>query len=239
MKNETIMQKNEDNPTRHRRGFLGTLIKGATTLGLLTFATPMKLKADPIFPEEPLSGDDAWFAKIKGKHRIVFDATQPHGIYPFAWPRVFLMSNEATGTIEKECGVVVVLRHTAIPYAFENRLWEKYKFGEVFKAEDPATNTPSVRNPFWQPKVGDFSAPGIGNVDIGINELQARGVMFCVCNTAITVFTAAVAQGMKLDAAEVKKDWLKGLLPGIHVVPSGVWAVGRAQEYGCKYCFAG
>jgi intracellular sulfur oxidation DsrE/DsrF family protein len=29
------------------------------------------------------------------------------------------------------------------------------------------------------------------------------------------------------------------LLPGVQVVPSGVWAVGRAQEKGCGYCYAG
>jgi len=29
------------------------------------------------------------------------------------------------------------------------------------------------------------------------------------------------------------------VLPGIEVVPSGVWAVGRAQEHHCAYCFAG
>jgi len=29
------------------------------------------------------------------------------------------------------------------------------------------------------------------------------------------------------------------LFPGIQVVPSGVMAVGRAQEHGCTYCFAG
>jgi intracellular sulfur oxidation DsrE/DsrF family protein len=48
-----------------------------------------------------------------------------------------------------------------------------------------------------------------------------------------------VAEQMKLDAAEVQKDWLAGVLPGIQVVPSGVWAIGRAQEHGCAYCFAG
>jgi intracellular sulfur oxidation DsrE/DsrF family protein len=44
---------------------------------------------------------------------------------------------------------------------------------------------------------------------------------------------------MKMDAAEVKKEWVAGLLPGIQVVPSGVWAIGRAQERGCGYIFAG
>ena len=198
------MKKNENNQTKSRRGFLEMLVTGATTLGLLSFASPTTLKTE----QKLLDGDDPWFDKIKGKHRIVFDATQPHGIYPFAWPRVFLMTNAATETPEKDCSVVVVLRHSAIAYAFENRLWATYKFGEVFKAEDPATNAPSVRNPFWKPNVGDFKIPGVGNIDIGINELQDRGVMFCVCDTAITVYSAAVANGMKQDAAQVKKEWL-------------------------------
>jgi intracellular sulfur oxidation DsrE/DsrF family protein len=42
-----------------------------------------------------------------------------------------------------------------------------------------------------------------------------------------------------LDAAELKKEWVAGLLPGVQVLPSGVWAVGRAQEKGCSYIFAG
>lgn len=233
------MKKDEENRTGHRRGFLEMLVKGATTLGLLTFTAPIKLNAKPSISPNFTDGDDPWFDQIKGKHRMVFDATQPHGIYPFAWPKVFLMTNATSGTPEKDCSVVVVLRHSAIAYAFENRLWESYKFGEVFQVEDPASKTPAMHNPFWKPNVGDFKIPGVGNVDIGINELQDKGVMFCVCDMAITVFSAAVAAGMKQDAAQVKKEWLSGLLPGIHIVPSGVWAVGRAQEHGCAYCFAG
>jgi intracellular sulfur oxidation DsrE/DsrF family protein len=63
--------------------------------------------------------------------------------------------------------------------------------------------------------------------------------MFCVCNAALTVHTAVIAAAMKLDATEVKKDWEAGILPGIQMVPSGVWALGRAQEHGCGYIFAG
>jgi intracellular sulfur oxidation DsrE/DsrF family protein len=47
------------------------------------------------------------------------------------------------------------------------------------------------------------------------------------------------AQAMSLSPEEVKKEWVAGLLPGIQIVPSGVWAIGRAQEKGCAYCFAG
>jgi intracellular sulfur oxidation DsrE/DsrF family protein len=149
------------------------------------------------------------------------------------------MTNMATGTPEKDTTIVVVLRHSAIPYAMNNELWKKYNFGEVFKVEDPVTKAPAVRNAFWMPKPGDFKVPGLGNVEIGINELQKKGVLFCVCDTAMTVYTAALAEGMKADAAALKKEWASGLLPGVQIVPSGVWAIGRAQEHGCSYCFAG
>jgi intracellular sulfur oxidation DsrE/DsrF family protein len=56
---------------------------------------------------------------------------------------------------------------------------------------------------------------------------------------ALTVYSGAVAKAKNLDPAEVKKDWLSGILPGVKVVPAGIWAVNRAQEQGCSYCFAG
>lgn len=229
----------ENQPTP-RREFLGALTTGVATLSVASFVNPQPVQAhaEPLL-EANADNADAWFNTIKGKHKVVFDATRPHSLYPFAWPRVFLMTNGLTGTPEAENSVVVVLRHDAIPYAFENRLWEKYKFGEVFKAEDPATNTPSTRNPFWQPKKGDYKVPGVGDVAIGINELQSSGVKFCVCDMAMTVYSAALAQATNQKPEDVKKEWMSGLLPGIQPVPSGVWALGRAQEKGCAYIFAG
>ncbi|POY38294.1 hypothetical protein C3K47_02535 [Solitalea longa] len=232
------MEPSEFNrPTR--RNFLGILAASAATLGLGSWTKPFVSQGELFADTSKVNDADAWFNQIKGKHKIVFDVTEPNDIFPFAWPKVFLLTNEKTGTPAKECSVVVVLRHSAIGYTMENRLWEKYKFGEFFKADDPLTKTASLRNPFWQPKAGDFQVPGVGPVDIGIDQLQKSGVMFCVCDMAMTVYSAVAAQKMNMDAAEVKKEWLSGLLPGIQVVPSGVWAVGRAQEKGCGYCFAG
>lgn len=225
--------KNDDQSKTRRREFLGSLAVGAATLGISSLA-PLGLNASP---QASIAEADAWFNKVKGKHRVVFDVPAPHDVFPFAWPRVFMMTNAKTGTPETDLGVVVVLRHSGIPYAMEDRLWAKYKFGEVFKIDDAATKAPAVRNAFWKPKPGDFKVPGLGEVAIGINELQASGVMFCVCDMALTVYSAALAQNM--DPAEVKKDFVSGLLPNIQVVPSGVWALGRAQEKKCAYIFAG
>lgn len=232
------MNKNVQHSTHPRREFLGTLATGAAALGIGSMLSPLDLHAAIPSGNQNWEDADAWFNKINGKHRIVFDVTKPHEMMPFAWPRVYLMTNGATGTPEKDCSVVVILRHDAIGYAMPDAMWAKYKFGELFKAEDPATKAPSVRNPFWKPAKGAFKIPGFGEVPIGIDELQASGVMFCVCNAALTVFSSAVAQMTNGDANAIKKEWVDNLLPGIQVVPSGVWAVGRAQEHGCAYCFA-
>jgi hypothetical protein len=56
---------------------------------------------------------------------------------------------------------------------------------------------------------------------------------------AIIVYSAVAAQIMNLDAEEVKKDWMSGVLPGVQVMPAGIWALNRAQEKGCSYVFTG
>lgn len=232
-KTPVMNNKKSSNP---RREFLGSIAAGAAAIGMLSIPAP--IKAAPSMLQQTDDAEEV-FKKINGKHRIVFDVTQPHEIFPFAWPRVFLITNQATGTPEKENSVVVVLRHDAIPYAFEDSLWAKYKFGEMFNAHDPATKAAAIRNPFWKPKAGTFAVPGVGVIPIGINELQDSGVIFVVCDAAMTVYSAVAAQKMNMEAATVKKEWLSGLLPGVQPVPSGVWALGRAQEKGCGYIFAG
>jgi hypothetical protein len=160
-----------------RRGFLGAIASGAAAIGATTLATPISMVAAPVIAHN-VNNPEEWFNKIKGKHRVVFDAPRPHEIFPFAWPRVFLLTNAGTGTQEKDCSVVVVLRHDAIPYAMQSELWEKYHFGEVFKADDPKTKAPATRNPFWKPEQGEYKVPGFGAVAVGINELQERGEIF-------------------------------------------------------------
>ena len=226
------MSTNNPSQNNQRRSFL---TKMAGAMGLSLFAGQTSLQA----AENAAAPADDWVAKLTGKHKMVFDVPKPHGIFAFAWPKVFLLTNQATGTPEKETNSVVVLRHDGIPYALEDRLWAKYKLGEFFVIDDHRTGKPAVRNPMWQPKEGEFKVPGIGPVQIGINELQSSGVIFCVCDMALSVNGYTIASKMNLDGAEVKKDFVSGILPGINLAPSGLWALGRAQEKGCAYCFAG
>ena len=228
------MDKQNNTP---RRKFIQNIAAGAAALGFLSLPAP--IKAAPSFLDQSTSDADEWFKKIKGKHRIVYDVPKPNDMLPFAWSKIFLLTNQATGTPIKDNNVVVVFRHSGIPFAFNDSMWAKYSFGDVFKYDDPKTKAPSLRNPFSNPKPDDFVVPGIGPVAIGINDLQKDGVMFCICDMAMTVYSAVVAGQRKEQPADVKKDWMANLLPGVMPVPSGVWAVGRAQEHQCAYCFAG
>ena len=234
------MNTNEFKEGTNRRNFLGTLATGAAAVGLTTIAPSLNaFAADTHFDNKIYGDPEEIFKKITGKHRIVFDSPHPHEIYPFAWPRVFLLTNEATGSPNKDCSVMVVLRHSSIGYAMEDRLWEKYSLGKMFEANDPETKQPATRNPFWKPKAGAYKVPGVGELLIGVNQLQENGVLFVVCAAAINVYSAIAAQAMNLKHEDVKNDFTSGLLPGIQPVPSGVWALGRAQEKGCGYIFAG
>jgi intracellular sulfur oxidation DsrE/DsrF family protein len=44
---------------------------------------------------------------------------------------------------------------------------------------------------------------------------------------------------MNMTADQIAQEWRAAVLPGIQVVPSGMWAVNRTQQRGCTYCFAG
>jgi intracellular sulfur oxidation DsrE/DsrF family protein len=230
------MSTHEKDQTSRRR-FLGSIASGAAAVGLTGLTgTFQGLHASPVSSGTNPKDPEQIFQNLKGKHRIVYDVPEAVGMFPFVWSRLFLLTNMATGTPEKDNNVIVVLRHTGIPYAFEDRLWSKYNFAEFFKVANEQKN-PMNRNPFWKPAKGTYKIPGFGVVEIGINELQDSGVQFVVCNAALTVYSAAYAEQNNLDPAAVKKDWESGLLPGITIVPSGVWALGRAQENKCAYVF--
>jgi intracellular sulfur oxidation DsrE/DsrF family protein len=218
-----------------RREFLGKLAAGAgSTVALPALLSSFNIEA-AVEPSTLAVDADEWFKKIKGKHRIVYDATEPHNGFPVIWSWVFYKSNNETGSPDSDLTALVVLRHHGICLAMEDRIWEKYKFGEMFKVADGATNVPAVKNPYNTPTDPRMVAMGMD----GIKALTSRGVMFCVCDVALTVMAGTAAKAMNMSPDEVKKDWVSGLLPGVQVVPSGVWAIGRAQENKCAYCFAG
>jgi len=215
-----------------RRGFLGGVAVLGAVAGLAERpgAAAAAGSADAI-----AAGFAKWLDAIGGKHRQVFDAPEPNGGMALISSFVFLLTGPAAYAVpESDLGVVVVLRHNAIPIALDDALWSKYKLGEAFKIMDPANNAPATRNFFVGGKPGDLVI-----ADAAIDRLVKRGVRFGVCGAAIAVFSGIAAKRMGLSPDQVHMEWIAGVLPGVQVVPSGVVAVNGAQARGCSYCFAG
>ncbi len=223
------------NQLNSRRDFLGTLVLGAAVGSISSVIASPRDEKFSASTKANLSDPEKWMEKIKGSHRIVFDGSTPYNSFPVIWNWAFYLTNNQTGVPDEDITAMTVLRHDAIPLALEDRIWEKYKLGEMFKIDDNIKKASSLRNTVYEPKDGDFPLPGID----GIKALQERGAMFCVCDLALNVFSSFAAKAMEKDAKEVYNDWVSGVLPGIQIVPSGVWALGRAQEHGCGYIYAG
>src|SRR2546422_11536930 len=176
----------------------------------------------------------SWLNRIKGKHRQVSDMAEVNGGFGLAWSRIFYMTNNETGVPDSDITIVAVLRHNALPLAFTDSAWEKYKLGEVFHITDPKTKAPSVRNIFAHVQPDELPLP-----KMSVDELLASAVLFGACNMAIKFYSGIVSKAQNVPVDQVRQDWTAAVLPGIQIVPSGVWAGNRAPEHGCSYCFAG
>ena len=197
-----------------RRGFF-TRIAGMVTLGVAAFV--------PTAPRAVAEADDGpdWPGKLTGRHKQVVDAYAVNDGYPLAFLLNFLTPNKsATG--------VVILRHEAFPLALNHAMWVKYKIGESEKIDDPETKAAAVKNPWFESKQGQT-----------LDKLVARGVVMAVCNVATRGQSGRLAPNAGVSADEAYKEFAANLVPGVNLVPSGTWAVNRAQEAGCSYCAGG
>ncbi len=214
--------------TTPRRGFLGRIAAVAAAAGL-SGMLPSPLAAEDAPGDRSLDAAlDAWFGKIKGKHRMIFDAPEPNSGMVAIWPRIYL--NSMAATWPGQTTAVVILRHAALALALSDPIWAKYSIGETFGIKEG--DAPAKRNPYAT--ITGLPIPGLG-----ISELLKSGVLVGACDIALTIYSSGAAKKMGLEPDAVKREWIAGLLPGVQVVPSGVLGVARAQELGCGYCFAG
>lgn len=203
-----------------RREFLAKAAGAAATLGLAAVPT------DAL--DAQVQSDDRWLAGLKGKYKQVFDGHAYNDGFPFTYAAIFLNTSGA------DSGAVLILRHGGFALALNDDIWAKYKLGTAFKVNDPATKAPAVKNPFLRPKPGTLLID-----DMAVDKLLARGVKIGACNVALQVQSKMMAANANVTPEVALKEWTAGIIPGISILPSGVWGVNRAQLAGCTYCDAG
>jgi hypothetical protein len=210
-----------------RRGFLGGIAGGAATLLVTRWSTA---SAELLAPAAPPS--DAWVAKIKGKYRQVFDNTSPNDGWGAGFPLNFIESTkEATKTTDADITAVSVFRHFSMPLLLNDAVWAKYHVGELLNVKDPKTGAFATRNIF---RDNIPLRPGMT-----YEKVMSSGVIFVACNMALTVISGMAAPKANVTPDVAKKEFEAGLLPGSNLATSGVYAVNRAQQSQCTYCYGG
>jgi hypothetical protein len=216
---------------------LGLTAAGGATLGAGVSSAQTPPRQDARWQPARHAQDD-WYDQIPGKHRFVFDSTSPEGtglaINNFI--NNFFTANETYGLKNEDLAVVLVMRHLATPFAYNQAMWEKYgtAITQRTKYNDPTTNEP--------PKVNIYNRPGAAN-ERGSRQLDgliARGVHLAVCQVSTRAYAGAIAMatGAKQDA--VFEELAANLVSSTNarLVPAGILAVNRAQERGYTFSFA-
>lgn len=212
-----------------RREFMG-LATAMAAIGVGA-ALPASIATAADGPSTPFT---QWLDTIQGTHRVVFDMREHNGGMALAWAWVYyLTASQAYGVPQEDIGVVLVMRHNAIPAALDDSAWEKYNLGELFDITDYATGAPALRNPFYLTMSDDFLP------DMALQKLIDRGVNVGACDMAIHHYSSIAAKKMGMPHEEVKADWNRAVLPGITHMPSGLVACQGAVSRGCTYLYAG
>jgi hypothetical protein len=211
-----------------RRAFIRR-VAGVLSAGAAAFVTA-PLRAEPA--AQP--GQPDWPGPLKGRHRQLVDAYTINDGAPLEFASTFLATNGAFGAGSTLATAVIVLRHAAFPIAVGDYIWRRYKIGEAFKVVDPATKMPALRNPFLRPKSGILPVD-----DMAVDRLLANGAVFGCCDIALKFQSRMLAGNAGVSPAEAAREWTASVIPGITILPSGVWGVNRAQEAGCSYCSGG
>jgi hypothetical protein len=163
----------------------------------------------------------------------VFDATAPNSGFAPTYALNFIDGYKKThNASDSDITAVISFRHFAMTLLVTDEIWTKYHVGEVINVTDPKTNKPATRNIF---RDAVPLSPGLT-----YEALLARpNIIMTACNVALTALSGITAPKAGVTPEVAKQEWIAGLLPGVYLVPSGVYAISRAQEVGCTYCSAG
>jgi hypothetical protein len=177
--------------------------------------------------------DTSWLERLAAaQYRVVFNASDIADGAAMDYASTFFDNyHEAHGTSDAQTRPVIVFRRLGTVMALNDMLWDKYSIGEDRKVNDPATHAPAKRNVFWRPAPGASPEAAANKIE----TLHKRGMISLVCNIAAMNVGYSLAQKSGRDVEEVRREVKANLVPGAILVPSGIYALIRAQNAGCAF----
>lgn len=241
-----------DRPTP-RRDFIGQLTASAIVLagacatpGAANEVAPAPVPApNPAAPRTnpptPVHWDDSWFSRLTAKHKALFDSPAVEDGIVLSHASGYITGmRDAAGAGPEEVQTVIVIRHAAIPMAFNDAIWAKYEIGKEGKIKDFATDKWALRNPFLssappKPGAAPRPAPPKGRPQANLAWFANNGHILLGCDRATRGFAFQIAERTKTKSDDVYDELKANLVPGMILQPTGVYAVHRGQEAGCTF----
>jgi len=204
-----------------------TVTIAAARVGIAA-AAPVKAPTTSHGPKEP---SNKWLEGLTAKHKQFFDAPTTNGGVPLVHVmNYFDTYNKAFNVKDADIDAVLTFYGATTFYGLNDAAWAKYQIGEFLETND-ATGKPATANP-WRaaPVVLGMTLP-----QASLESLHKRGATLILCNNALTIFSAMLAQKRGLDPKAVYEDMRANILPEVDLVPGMVVAIEQAQRAGLSY----
>jgi intracellular sulfur oxidation DsrE/DsrF family protein len=219
-----------------RRLFLARLGAGAGLVGASVISAPSadaQVAADAGWRPARHAQDD-WYDKIPGVHRFLFDSSTPESMgwaLQFA-SNYFTANQDVYGLKDSDLAVIIVARHKATSFAYNDAIWAKYgkQISEQAEFMDPKTKEP--------PKFNVYGPAGETQQAGKMDALIKKGVQFAVCQMSTRGIATRIAKANGLEIPNVVKEITENLIGNAHMVPAGILAVNRAQERGYSFIYS-
>jgi intracellular sulfur oxidation DsrE/DsrF family protein len=219
-----------------RRDALKHLAGGAialASLGAAACASPAQAVSSGPAPSParglpgPGNWDMSWLQRVNKKRRMVFDTSEVNEGMGLSFVAAYLQgATEAYG--DPDASTVLVHRHASVPVVLNDEMWKRLGVGESLKMKD-AKGEFLQKNPFLSQN--QTEKEGYDAID----KLMANGTIIVACNRALTARAFTLAQKEKISRDEARKQLFAAIIPGVYIVPNGVFGVSAAQEVGCGY----
>jgi intracellular sulfur oxidation DsrE/DsrF family protein len=174
---------------------------------------------------------------LPGDHRVFIDTDSTAGAGNALRYATNILNAQASGYkgTDKDMAIIICLRHASTTLGFNDAMWAKYGSSLGSMMGRPA----AAPGPAPAPGAASPPAPPVKNAQTrAITDAAARGVHFAICDAATTLMSGMMARQAGATAEAVHAELVVNLVPNAHMVPAGVLALTRAQEYGYSFLYS-
>jgi intracellular sulfur oxidation DsrE/DsrF family protein len=226
------MNNHDSNSTARRSLLSGIGVAALAGVALGSTAARAQQKSGKFEPKR--HAEDAWMDALPGVHRVFIDTDSTAGVGNALRYATNILNAQASGYkgADQDMAIIICMRHASTTLGFSDAMWAKYGSSLGAMMGRPA----AAQQP--QPGQAAPATPARNAQTAAIAAAAARGVHFAICDMATTLMSGMVARQAGLKAEDVHAELVANTVPNAHMVPAGVMALTRAQEYGYSFLYS-